>query len=109
MSDSLLASASVAPRLERGERGRETHRAGDAVEHDVGLDVAHELLGLVGAERGVLDAELRGLRLERARFEPAGEPDDLEPVAGSPRMTSSAWVPIEPVEPRMMTRRTIPL
>ena len=54
----LVREREGAAGLERGERGAEPHGAGDAVEHHVGLDVAHELLGLVGAERGVLDPEL---------------------------------------------------
>ena len=79
MSDSLFASASVRPRLERRERRAETDRSGDAVQHDVGLDIAHQLLGLVGAERRVLDAELaRPARRRAARFGAGGEPDDLE-------------------------------
>ena len=36
MSDSLLARASVAPGVERGERRAQADRAGDAVEDDVG-------------------------------------------------------------------------
>ena len=78
ISDSLLASASVRAALERRERRRQADRAGDAVEHDVGLDVAHELHGLVDAERGVLDPELRRLRLEQRAVRAGREAHDLE-------------------------------
>jgi hypothetical protein len=54
--------------------------AGDAVQHDVRVDVAHELHGLVDADRGVLDPELRGLLLETRTIRAHGEPDDLEPA-----------------------------
>ena len=84
MSDSLFASASVRPRSSAASVGREADRAGDAVEHDVGVDVAHELHGLVGAERGVLDAELRRLRLEQRAVRARREPDDARTAAGSP-------------------------
>ena len=65
--------------LERREGRPEADRAGDAVQHHVGVDVAHELHGLVDAERGVLDAELGGLRLEHA-------PGSSRPRARRPRI-----------------------
>ena len=70
--------------LERRERRRQADRPGDAVQHDVGVDVAHELHGLVDADRGVLDAELRRLRLERGRG--SSRPRGRRPrsAAGSP-------------------------
>jgi hypothetical protein len=43
-----------------------------------------------------------------ARLEPTASPTTSN-RRGFARMTSSAWVPIEPDEPRMMTLRTIPL
>ncbi|MDR6099717.1 hypothetical protein QE454_003336 [Microbacterium sp. SORGH_AS454] len=69
-----------APRLEGGDGGTESDRPGDAVEHHVGLDVADELLGLDGAEGGVLDAEGQGLRLDAGTVGAGGEADDLEAI-----------------------------
>ena len=79
---SLLASASVVPGLERRQGRPETDRAGYAVEHDIRLDRAHQLLRLGRAERDVLDAELAPpARSIRAPIAARAEPDDLETVA----------------------------
>ena len=64
--------------LEHRERRCEADRAGDAVQHDVGIDVVHELHRLLDPDRGVLDPELRRLRLEQRTVRAGGEPDDLE-------------------------------
>ncbi len=74
----LVREREGAAALECGERRAEAHGAGDAVEHHVGLDIAHELLGLVGAERGELDLELLGLRLHRLAMRTGRQPDHLE-------------------------------
>ena len=85
----LVREREGAAGLERGERGAEPHGAGDAVEHDVGLDVAHELLGLVGAERGELDLELLGLRLHDLALGAGRQPDHLEaPRIGADHLES---------------------
>ena len=76
----LVRERERAARLERRECGSEPDRAGDAVEDDVGLDIPHQLLGLVGAERGVLDAELGGLRVQRRAVRAGRQADDLEPA-----------------------------
>jgi hypothetical protein len=64
--------------LEGRDRGGEPHRPRDAVQHHVGVHVAHELHGLVDADRGVLDVELRGLRLEQCPIRADRESDDIE-------------------------------
>ena len=79
----LVGEREGAAGLERGERRAEPDGSGDAVQDDVGLDIPHELLRLVGAERGVLDAELGRLRVESRAVRPGREPDDLEAIAGS--------------------------
>ena len=90
------------PRARRGW-GR-AHRSGDPVEHDIGLDIAHECSASSAPERGVLDPEGLGLRLHAARSVPAASPTTSKRRGLAP-MTSSACVPIDPVDPRTMTRR----
>ena len=75
----LVREREGAAHLERGEGRAQSDRAGDAVEHDVRLDVAHQLLGLDGAERGVLDVEFLGLSAELLPIGSGCQPDDLEP------------------------------
>ena len=101
----LVGERERAARLERRERRAEADRPGDAVQDDVGLDIPHQLLGLVGAERGVLDAELVGLRQHRGAVRARRRAPTTSKRPGFARMTSSACVPIDPVEPRISTRR----
>merc|ERR1711969_272490 len=63
---------------QRGERGSQPHRTGDAVEHDVGLDVVHQLGGLLRSERRVLHAERLRLGGERVARGVSGQTDDVE-------------------------------
>ena len=85
----LVRERERAAGLERSERRAETDGPGDAVEHDVGIDIAHQLLGLVGAERGVLDLEVLGLRVEGGAVGAGGETDDLEaPRVGADHLES---------------------
>ena len=92
----LVRQRERAARLERGERRSEPDRAGDAVEHDVGLDVADQLLGLVGAERGELHSELLGLRLH-------ARPVGCRPTAR--RLRSARGSPGSPREPGCRSSR----
>ena len=80
----LVGERERAPALERGEGRAEPDGSGDAVEHDVGLDVADELLGLVRTERGVLDVELLGLRGDELPVGSGGEAYDLEAAGVGP-------------------------
>jgi len=74
----LVRERQRAPRLERGEGRSEPDRAGDRIEHHVGLDIAHELLGLCGSESGVLDLEARRLLGHQCGVRACGETDQLE-------------------------------
>ena len=67
MSDSLLASASVVPAAQRGERRLEPDGAGDAVDDDVGARARRAVVARVGADEqlGVVCRHAR--RVCRAR------------------------------------------
>ncbi len=66
--------------LEGGERGPEADRPGDAVQHHIRLDAAHETLGVGGAERGLVHTEPLGLRRKSLDIATRGEADDAEPL-----------------------------
>ncbi len=60
------------------ECGAEADRAGDRIEDDIRLDIAHQLLGLHRSERGVLHLELRRLVAEHLSVAAGCEPDEFE-------------------------------
>ena len=70
--------------LEGRDRRCESDRAGDAVQHDVGVDVANELHGLVDADGGLLDVELRRLLGEERPVRADTESDHVEPARVRP-------------------------
>ena len=83
---SLFASASVRPALERRERRREPDRAGDAVEHDVAVDVPDELARPHARRaRRAPPRSARACCLDELAVATRGEPDDAGSGRGSPR------------------------
>ena len=105
---------------QRGKGRLEADRPGDPVEHDVGVDrldefgggprtgdlrpAAHRPGQAADGDRGVGMRERPAPRATRGAPPPAASPTTSN-ISGCAAMTSSAWVPIEPVEPSMMTRR----
>ena len=109
---------------ERDDRRAEAGRADDRVEHEVGVglgDEPHEPLGagqhlalgprLGGARGGVgvgerdpAHAVLARLLDQRARGERSADSPTSSNSSAARATTSSAWVPIEPVEPRISSR-----
>ena len=118
---SLLASAEPLAGTQRGDRDRQPGEADDAVDHDVRqLDqvgsspttsIPNGSAAATSARaRGVGDGDNRRpelLRLLDQRLDgrPDAERDDLVALGPSARTTSSVWVPIDPVEPAIATRR----
>ena len=96
--------------LERGEGRREPGEADDRVEHDVGLGQRGELgehLGGIGAKRRAIESgtpNSSAWAASRSPLRPAASATTRY-SSGWSRMTSSAWVPIDPVDPRRTTRR----
>ena len=108
---------------ERDDRRPQAGRADDRVEHEVGAglgDEPHEALGprehlavgpgLAGARRGVAVAQRDPADAVRARLrdsascERSADSPTSSNASGERATTSSAWVPIEPVEPRIRSR-----
>ena len=106
ISDSLLASASVLPASSAASVGPQPDGAGDAVEHDVARSAPPASVEASSPSRGVRRRELRDLRLEQLAgcCPPAVRPTTRN-RSGLARTRSSAWVPIDPVDPRMTTSR----
>jgi hypothetical protein len=57
----LVGECQCSSGLQSREGRTETDRSRDRVEHDIRLDVTHQLLGLLRTQCRVLDLELRGL------------------------------------------------
>ena len=105
--------------VERGQRRLQPERTDQRIEHDVGLGVAHQLGGGVGTAVGASPTASAALSSATATLvtpvasrwsasscalaPPAARPTTSN-RSGFAAMTSSAWVPIEPVLPRMSTR-----
>ena len=125
-SDSLLASATSMPSVSATIVGPRPARADDAVEHEVGLrlrDEPDQALG-AGEHLALRPRPRRRWRRRRGRSARSGvtpcsiacltsgtcwRPADSPTTSNAPcarLTTSSAWVPIEPVEPRMRSRFT---
>ena len=114
-------------RLQRRERGRQPGRADERVQHHVGLGLAREALGRVGTlDRSRPRAPRRSSASRRrrrprrrsrrpgagtrgsgppssSRFAPAADSPTTLNRSGLCRTTSSACVPTDPVEPRIVT------
>jgi hypothetical protein len=76
----LVGEGENPARLQRSDARAESDGARDAVENDVGVDVAHQLRRLIGPQRGVGDTELRGLCVEEFTIAARSEADHLEPL-----------------------------
>ena len=125
----LVGERERAPGRERGQRRAEADRAGDAVEHRVDGVVAVSSVAASGPgehldarqqvaqrARGVLGGDGHAPHAVRAGL--LGEQRDVAPPAASPAtvkrsgwrvISSSACVPIEPVEPSTSTDRRLPV
>ena len=128
--DSLLASASVLPGPQRRERGRQADGAGDAVEHDVRRprgDLGHRVragedlgAGWCSAARSGASAAGSSTATTRTPSSAAcsASSSGCPPPAASAttrkrsglrRITSTACVPMDPVDPSRTTSRGAPL
>ncbi len=103
----LVRQGQRASCLQRRESRAESDRAGDGVEHDIGLDIADELLASSAPSAVSSTWNCAACSPSISAFEPAARPTSSN-RRGLARMTSSAWVPMEPVEPRTMMRRMTP-
>ncbi len=109
----LVGQRQPLPRLQGTEGRREPGETHDGVEHHVGIRQGGELgedLGPVGARADTIgrNTELGRLRCEQVRAAARGERHDAVLVAMTSDRTSSACVPIDPVDPRMATPRVMP-
>ena len=102
---SLLASARRLPCSSAARVAGQPGEADDRVEDDVDLGQRRQLgehLGGIGTQAGRVERDAELLRLgvqQRRRCGPAASATTSYSSRWL-RMTSSAWVPIEPVEPR---------
>ncbi len=67
-------------RLERGQRRCKADRPGDAVEHDIGLDIPCQLSSFLGSDARVLNAELCRLGGQKLSVRARAETDHSEAI-----------------------------